>query len=88
MIINKEQEYQEILDKREQEAIQNSEEEKYEERKFVRLNEVKTTELIPLFNQYSRKFDSKQLVCAYRTTGGYESNDDLSKIFTHDRIVY
>ena len=46
-------------------------------------------ELAPLFTRYARKFDQKHLVCAYRTTGGYESSKkEILRIFTNDRAIY
>lgn len=56
---------------------------------FAKVYERPTQELAVMFNQYSRKFDSKQMVCAYRTTGGYEmTKADVIRAFTYNRLAY
>ena len=45
--------------------------------------------LAPLFNKYARKFDCKQLVCPFLTTGGFEDKkEEIFRIFTDDRSLY
>jgi hypothetical protein len=45
--------------------------------------------LAPLFNKYARKFDKKQLICPFFTTGGFETKkEEIFRIFTDDRALY
>ena len=67
----------------------NGEEEEEAKCNFTWVYEKPAKELALLFNRYSRKFSTKQMVCAFRTTGGYEDDiEDIIQIFTHDRHAY
>ena len=56
---------------------------------FTRVYERPSRELVTMFYKFSKKFWTKQLVCAFRTTGGYDENiEDIIQIFTHDKFAY
>ncbi|CAI2362861.1 unnamed protein product [Moneuplotes crassus] len=81
----KEEEYQ-------REILQNIAKLKGEEEskiEFVPFYDSPVKELVPLFKLFARKKDKKQLVCTYRSTGGYEQEaTEMISIFMEDRSIY